>query len=959
MLVTLLSFALLSVAAAAAYPLLRGLGAKGFYALAAAPAASFLLFLWLLPQTATNSAVQWEVPWIAQFNISFSVYIDLFSNLLAMLVTLAGALILMYCASYFRQDDENVPRFGMIFLAFATAMLGLVISDNVFVMFLFWEATTVLSFLLIGHNGKKRTSRAAAQQAIIVTTLGGLAMLIGLLLLTTHTGEANLSAILVSSNLHGPLINVACYLLLAGALSKSAIFPFHFWLPQAMAAPTPVSAYLHAAAMVKAGIYLIAKMGPAFAEVPGYRLTLVALGAVTMLIAAVKALRQYDLKLILAHGTVSQLGMLTMLYGVGQPTTDAAATALLFAHAVAKAPLFLTVGMIEHRAGTRDLRLISGLGRQDPPLAIIATTAGLSMLGMLPLVGFVAKEAALTELLRLPQTGVNLGALGVLIIGSILTAAYTARFLLGAFKTKRDESKCVATNLSPRTASMLFAPSIFALLALVGGVLSAQLDPLYQMARPQLAGSEPEHLALWHGFTPALGITAGILAMSMLTLWLAGVTESRIRELDERYTFSTFYSNAMRALNFVAVQVTSVTQRGSLPYYLSLIFLVVISGVGGMLLWQQAPLGEVAWGTPLQLIIAIVLIVSAIATIFAAKRFQAVILVGFTGFAMATLYGLHGAPDLALTQMLVEAITLIAFVLVIRRLPQHLARRSTTATRIRNLLIGTAMALVIGVVTVVAMGARIANPVSLAFPEMAVTGGHGYNVVNVTLVDIRGWDTFGELSVVVVAATGIASLVFLSARGDNLPKLRRKEAKQDVLRHLRRLADPNDPATRNYWMIAGRDLSPERRSIIFEVVVRLMFHAMLVLSLYMLLAGHNSPGGGFAGGLIAGMALVSRYLVGGRTELGATVPFDAGKIVGAGMALAAITAILPLFFNAPVLFSSWVDLELGFFGELPLVTSTLFDVGVYLVVFGLVLDVLRSLGSQIDVHSEEERQVAV
>lgn len=960
------TLALLTATVIAAYPLLRKTGTKGFYLLALALLSCCALLLQVVPEVTTGAAIRHDTAWISAYGINLALRVDLTAALLAVLVTGAGALVLSYCGSYFQPHDKNIARFGVVFVGFAASMLGLVIADNVYLLFMFWEATTVLSFLLIAHSGKKRASRAAAQQALIITTAGGLAMLVGFILLHTATGSANLSQILAQIE-QNSTTTVAVYLLLAGALSKSAIFPTHFWLPQAMAAPTPVSAYLHAAAMVKAGIYLLARLSSAEIAVPGYTAVLVTLGAITMLLGAIKALKQYDLKLILAYGTVSQLGMLTMLYGVAHPVINAAATLLLFAHAFAKAPLFLTVGIIEQRTGSRDIRKINGLWRKEKLLAGLAGCTVFSMIGGIPFIGFVAKEAAFAELLLLKNNISAAAALTVIVLGSCLTTAYMLRFLAGAFGQRKN---IAVSTLNKRSLAIMLPVAVFVLLTLAGGVFAAQLDVYYQnilgaqLKRAELAGTSvisaqyaAAHLALWHGVTPALLLSCAVLAAGVMLVPVAGVWRTRLPLAPEKYSFSAFYFAFMRQLNRFAVQLTTLTQRGSLPYYIAVILVVAAGTIGGLLLWVREPFAEVRLGTPAELVIAVVLSTAAIATVFAKKRFQAVILVGFTGFAMAVLYGLSGAPDLALTQMLVEAITLIAFVLVIRRLPQHLALREVGGVRILQILIGVAIALVLGAVTLTAMAARTAEPVSELFAELAVTGGHGHNVVNVTLVDIRGWDTFGELSVVVVAATGIASLVFLSARADNLPKLSRKKAKDDVLRHLRRLADPNDPASRSYWMIAGRDLSPERRSIILEVVVRLLFHALLVLSIYMLLAGHNSPGGGFAGGLVAGMALVSRYLVGGRSELGATVPFDAGKIVGAGLLLSALTAILPLFFGAPALFSSWVDLHLGLWGTVPLVTSTLFDIGVYLVVFGLVLDVLRSLGAQIDVHSEQERQV--
>ncbi|MDO4241132.1 MAG: Na+/H+ antiporter subunit A [Microbacteriaceae bacterium] len=954
---TVVVLAVLTVAAFAAYPLLSRLQNRGFLVLSAACAVAFAAVSTLLPATFAGENVRFAVEWIPQFGINLSFHIDLFANCLAMLVTGAGALVLLYCYRYFSETDANIPRFGAVFTAFATSMLGLVLADNVYLLFIFWEATTVLSFLLIGHSGVRRSNRVAALEAIFITTLGGLAMLVGLVLLHVTVGSANLSDILAAAP-SGTLVTVAIYLLLAGAISKSAVFPFHFWLPQAMAAPTPVSAYLHAAAMVKAGIYLLARLTPVFADVPGYQWTLVALGGFTMLLGAVRALRQHDLKLLLAFGTVSQLGMLTMLYGVGVPEVTSAATVLLFAHALGKAPLFLSVGIIEHRTGTRDLRKINGLGKASPGIAAVATLAALSMIGAPPLFGYVAKEAVLHELFHQPLEGATLAALAVMILGSILTVAYTIRFIWGAFATKNKSAE--PQMLEDQPLIMFAAPWIFTLVALAAGIFASTLDPIYQKLIPSHA--HPEHLALWHGITPPLITTAIILAVGVALIPLFGVKKTRIPGLGDHFSASGVYFRLIRWLEHFSVWVTSLTQRGSLPFYLSVIMVVAGGTVGGAALFAHQPFVQIEIGTPLQIVVGAGLVLAAIATMLAKKRFQIVILVGFTGYAMAIMFALHGAPDLALTQMLVETVTLIAFVLVSRRLPQRLDKDAPTAhdkkARALHIVISVGLALTLGAMVLVALGARDFEPISQVFPKLAVEGGHGKNVVNVTLVDIRGWDTFLELSVIIAAATGVASLLFLSERGDNLPKISRKEARQQVHKYMQRVLDPSDPVERGQWMLAGRDLDPEKRSIVLEVVVRLLFPSLIVLSIYLLFVGHNQPGGGFAGGLVAGLALVARYLAGGRTELGATMPFDAGKIVGAGMATAAITALVPIFFGQSALTSSWIDLNLGVFGEISIVSSAAFDIGVYLVVIGLVLDVLRSLGSQIDVHKEEDRELA-
>ncbi|WP_449277150.1 Na+/H+ antiporter subunit A [Leucobacter sp. GX24907] len=944
----------LSVLALLAYPLVRRFGRKTFLFLSAAMLAVFVWILVLAQPVFTGGEPLVEAAeWIPHLQMGLTFRLDVVGALFALLVTGAGALVLLYCTAYFEEGEAGLPRFASVFLGFAASMLGLVLSDDVYLLFIFWEGTTVFSFLLIGHVTRLRTANSAALQALMVTTLGGLAMLVGFVILAQGAGTSRLSEIIADPP-GGPAVHVAVFLLLAGALSKSAIFPFHFWLPGAMAAPTPVSAYLHAAAMVKAGVYLIARISPGFGDVAGYRETLVILGGATMIVGGIRALKQFDIKLIVAHGTVSQLGMLVMVFGLADPRASFAGFALLFAHALAKAPLFLSVGIIDHATGTRDLRRLCGVGRRMPTLAVVTTLAAASMAGVPVFVGFVAKESAIIELSRMGESfPIAYLALTVMILGSVLTVAYMGRLLWGAFGDKRDAQECAVLHRPHR--GILVAPAVFVLLTLVGGVLASSLDPLLQSMIQKTADAEPEHFALWHGFTAELGVSLAILVVGAAVALLTSRTRPVLPVLPERFSGSHMYWTVTHWVDAIAVKVTSITQRGSLPFYLSVILLVVVATLGGTVLGIGAwPEQVTFFSAPVQIPIAIVMIIAAIYSLRARTRFQSVVLVGVTGYGMSAIFATHGAPDLALTQALVETVTLIAFVLVIRRLPQRLGPRPKRSLHWIRLGIGSAVGLVLGAVAIVSLGARIADPISLELPALAYSGGHGSNVVNVMLVDIRGWDTMGELSVILAAATGVASLVFLNTRVDLRPKLSRRDARKRTQAHLLRVADPSDPASRFSWLLAGPQLDQSRRSILLEVVVRLIFHALIILSIYLLLTGHNTPGGGFAGGLVAGLALVARYLAGGRYELGATVPLDAGRILGTGLALAVSMAFLPLLFGQSALASAWVDLDLGFFGTLPLVTSTLFDIGVYLVVFGLILDVLRSLGAEIDEQEEAD-----
>jgi multicomponent Na+:H+ antiporter subunit A len=981
MIAALSAFAVASVVIAA---LGRRLGPSLFLWASAVPFAAMVMTALQGPQVLAQGQLVESVPWIPQLGISLTLRLDVLSWVLALVVTGVGGLVLVYCSRYFKPGEKSLARFAAVLVAFAGAMYGLVTSDDVFVLFVFWEATSVFSYLLIGHYTNKQASRGAALQALIVTTAGGLAMLVGLVILSVQGGTSSIEA-LVTSPPSGTAVTVAVVLVLVGALSKSALVPFHFWLPAAMAAPTPVSAYLHAAAMVKAGIYLVARFAPGYHDSPGWREVVVTVGVVTMLLGGYRALRQHDLKLVLAYGTVSQLGFLTIIAGYGTRDAGLAALALLVAHALFKATLFLVVGIVDHRTGTRDLRKLSGLGRQAPVLVVITIVALASMAGVLPTFGFVAKEAVLSALLADAEHGSAWGLVALIgvVVGSVLTTAYSLRFLWGAFARKRDVAP---VDFVREHIDFLAAPAVLAVLSLALGFAASPVDGVmarYADTLPHVEGEHgPYHLALWHGFEPALGLTVLSLLLGAAMFW----QRERVSAVQKAVSFlpraSDGYVRIMTGIDKTASRTTAATQRGSLPFYLGTILVVfVVSSVVTLASNRSWPDAAVLWDYPAQLAVGGLMIVGAVAAARSNKRFQAVVLVGVTGYGMAALFALHGAPDLALTQALIETITLIAFVLVLRRLPARLGDRNGRSHRALRAVIGVSVGCVMATIAVVALGARAGGTISSAFPTLAVEGGHGKNVVNVTLVDIRGWDTMGEISVLIAAATGVASLVFLTSRTDMLPRPARRTRAQRFLARVRPALEPapvvagaeapggqpdradasSAPVVgsevegdRRAWLLAGRKLAPQNRSILLEVVVRLLFHAIVVVSIYLLFAGHNLPGGGFAGGLVAGMAFVARYLAGGRFELGAAAPLDAGKVLGAGLLVVVATAVVPLFFGVEALTSTWFEGEVPLLGHVEFVTSTFFDIGVYLVVVGLVLDVLRSLGAEVDRQEEED-----
>ncbi|SBN61964.1 multicomponent Na+:H+ antiporter subunit A [Curtobacterium sp. 9128] len=937
MVTVLVAFGVVALLVPALTPLL---GRRVFYVAALAPAAAAVL---TIAQTdrALHGGISSTVPWIPQLDLSIALRVDALSWVLALVVSVVGALVLVYCASYFGPKEPGLGRFAGVLTAFAGSMYGLVIADDVIVLFVLWEATTVFSYLLIGHDAVKRASRAAAMQALVVTTAGGLAMLAGLVILSVTAGTTQLSAIVAQAPT-GTIVTVSVVLILAGALTKSAIVPFHFWLPAAMAAPTPVSAYLHAAAMVKAGIYLVARLAPAFALLEGWRETITLLGVLGMVIGGYRALRQTDLKLLLAYGTVAQLGFLVLAAGWGTPAIALGGVALLVAHAAFKSTLFLVVGTIDHVTGTRDLGNLSGLGRKLPWLATVAVLALLSMAGIPPMIGFVAKEAVLTglvEALHGPGSGWAWFALVGVTVGSVLTVAYSLRFLWGAFARKPGVEQTEPHALH----GLGVVPSILGLTGLALGLLTPVvahgLEPA--AAAASMSGEAVPHLALWHGLEPALGISA-ITLLGGLALFAA---RTRVESLQHRLagfpSAANTYRHLMRGLDRAATGVTAALQRGSLPYYLTVILSVFVAGalvnlaLGGP--WEFHVRFADSWG---QIPVVIVMSIAAIAVLTAKTRFAAAVLVGVTGYGMSVLFVLHGAVDLALTQLVVETVTLIAFVLVLRRLPPRIATANPSRFRVLRALFAALAGATLAVVVIVAASARSARPIWPDLPALTSSFGHGLNVVNVALVDLRGWDTLGELTVVVAAATGVASLIFVNSREDTLPRLRDLPS---VIASDKHRPDGEPRA----WLPTSAAL-PTGRSALLDVVVRLLFHGLIVLSVYLLFAGHNAAGGGFAGGLVAGIALAARYLAGGPAELGAAAPIRAGRLLGLGVATAAITAIVPLFFGREALYSEFFEATVPILGHIEFVTATFFDIGVYLVVVGLVLDVLRSLGAEVD-----------
>lgn len=750
--------------AAATAALARRTGPKVFLLAALAPLAGVVLLLTAAPQVLAGEALTTTIGWVPGLDLAVSLRLDALSLLMLVLVSGVGFAIFVFTAWYAHRD-ATLTRFVWTLTAFAGAMFGLVLADDIVLLYVFWELTTVTSYLLVGLQDEKEESRRAAMQALLVTVVGGLAMLVGLIVLAQAAGTTRISEI-VADPPTGGAVPVALALVLVGALTKSAQVPFHPWLPAAMAAPTPVSAYLHAAAMVKAGIYLVARLSPAFATTEAWwRPTLAAFGVATMVLGGWRALRQHDLKRLLAFSTVSQLGFLMVVAGWGTAESGAAVTALLLAHGFAKAALFLSLGAVDHQAGARDLRDLSGLWRAMPALAAAAGAAALSLGGVPLLFGFVAKEEVYAAVLAGGDVLAGLTMAG-LVTGSALTLAYSLRYWWGAFATKDG-----VPPLDVPAPSLGMTGPVAALSAVsVGlGVLPQLADALGTGISAAYAGAQDVHYALWHGLALELALSLTALAAGAALFAARGPVEG----LQDRFAAAVppaldadrGFAASVARTDRLADLVTGRTQTGSLPVYLGVIVLVAAALPGAALLSGPLDLsGTVAVDVPAQLAVGALVASVALLAARARARLTAVLLLGAAGYGVALLYVLQGGPDLALTQFLVETLSVVIFLLVLRLLPRRFAEPVRRRTQALRAGVAVAVGAFVALATLVATSARTRESVVVDHLARAEPEAGGHNVVNVILVDFRGLDTFGEVTVVLTAGLGIAALVMTARR---------------------------------------------------------------------------------------------------------------------------------------------------------------------------------------------------
>ncbi|MEX2626697.1 MAG: hydrogen gas-evolving membrane-bound hydrogenase subunit E [Ilumatobacteraceae bacterium] len=749
-------------------------GRRAFLVAAVAPLATVVWAAARAADVLDGRPVDVTVTWVEALGLGLDLRLDALALAMTALVSGIGLLVCVYAVGYFAHPAPGDSRLAGLMTLFAGAMLGVVWSDHLIALFVAWELTSVTSYLLIGNDDRNPRARAAALQAILITGAGGLVMLVGLIIVGQAANTYRISELLADPP-SGGVIGAGLVCILVGAFTKSAQAPFGSWLPGAMVAPTPISAYLHSATMVKAGVYLVARLSPIFATVGSWRLLVLVVGATTMLIGGLRALRQTDLKLLLAHGTVSQLGFLMLLFGTGEYTIAQAGVALLLAHGAFKAALFMVVGIVDHEVGTREVGELHGFEHGWRPTLAVGVIGAASMAGLPPLFGFIAKEKALDGYV---EHGAFTGSgvvLAVIVIGSILTFAYSARFVLGLLgRLGTDDAERRSPTAHPPAAVFIGPAVVLTAFSVVAGLAPVIVDRLVRASTLALQpGVSPSTVKLWAGFNTALVLSLVVIGTGVV-LTIFG---RRVAELQRRASHAIRWMPSaeqgflfcLRSTVNGSKRITAVVQSGSLPVYLAVILTVATLAplIPAVSVFPSLP---TMVDTPIQIPLAIVVVVAAVAASAIRRRIAAALLLGAVGYGMAGLFIVQGAPDLALTQLVIETLATVLFVLVLRFLPARWADRSIAIARPIRLTVSAMVGVTVFVLALVSAGARDAVEqanISEGMIERSAPEAKGNNVVNVILVDFRGLDTLGEITVLVVAAVGAVALARTGRRRDD------------------------------------------------------------------------------------------------------------------------------------------------------------------------------------------------
>jgi multicomponent K+:H+ antiporter subunit A len=866
---------------------------------------------------AAGAVVKSKVAWVPALGLDLALRLDGLSMLFAVLVLGIGLLVILY-AAYYLSPRDPAGRFFALLLVFVGAMTGLVLSDNILVLVVFWELTSVSSFLLIGYYREQEAARRGARMALLVTGAGGLGLLGGVLLLGSIVGSFDLDVVLgARDKIHGhPLYLPALLLILFGAFTKSAQVPFHFWLPEAMAAPTPVSAYLHSATMVKAGVFLLARLHPALAGTEIYVVLVAGAGLTTLVFGAFAALHQDDLKGLLAYSTISHLGLIVLLLGFDSPKASIAAVFHILNHATFKASLFMAAGIVDHETGTRDMRRLSGLFRHMPRTGALAIISCSAMAGVPLLNGFLSKEMFFAEVVEADIPVVGGAAITTLAaLAGLFGVTYSLRFVHSVF-FRGDAARCPRAPHEP-PSWMRIPVELLALFCLVVGLFPAVVDrPFVAMAARAVVGAPlPEYdIAHWHGFTIPLLMTivafvGGVILYAILPKLIAlhrrVVPEAPMRRLYARLERLTVRS---------AEGFTAGIDDGSLQRYAALLVAAAVVACTPALLGVIT--GPVAWHRPDAA--SVLLWAAAIVATFGVaivhhRRFVALVFLSAVGSIVALAFVRLEAPDLALTQLLVEIVSILLMLLALHQLPQRPPREVPRLRRVAHAALAAACGLAAGVLAWAVL-TRPEPPDGLReyFLANSVPEGGGTNVVNVVLVDFRGFDTLGEVAVLGIAAVGVSVML-----------------------------EGVDPSRRTG---SAAPRAGDRSPLILVTVSRALLPLALVVSAFLFFRGHNLPGGGFIAALLTTIALVLQYLASGVAWTHERLRRDFLALVAGGVLVATATGLSALAFGKPLLTMTFTHLHLAVLGEIEVATALLFDLGIYLGVVGATVLLLARLG---------------
>ncbi|MGB3610473.1 MAG: monovalent cation/H+ antiporter subunit A [Cellvibrio sp.] len=902
---------------------------------------------WQFPAIKDGQVIRHEFTWLPEYGLNLVFRLDALSWLFTILVLGIGFLVVLY-ARYYMSPKDPVPRFFSFLLAFMTAMLGVVLSGNLIQLVLFWELTSITSFLLIGYWHHRVDARKGARMAFTITGAGGLCLLAGVLLLGQIVGSYDLDVVLASGDLirNHEWYRPVLVLIALGALTKSAQFPFHFWLPHAMAAPTPVSAYLHSATMVKAGIFLLMRMWPVLSGTQEWVWLVAGAGVCTMLIGSFFAIFQHDLKGLLAYSTISHLGLITVLLGISTPLGIVAAIFHTMNHAIFKASLFMAAGIIDHESQTRDIRILSGLYSMLPITATLAIVASASMAGVPLLNGFLSKEMFFAEAVQIGGTDNWWMSWAALAMG-IFSVAYSLRFISVFFGPKAEDLPQIPHE-PPQW--MRFPVELLVLLCLVVGIIPAlSVGPILESAVIALLGDRAPiyNLAVWHGFNLPLmmsiaALVCGVTLYFILRQFFDLRNRTQVPVLHPIKGIKIFDSILQNATVAAEGLLKVVATRHLQPQ-----FMIILIGLLGALLLivpllSELQLQDVSAIDPFFAVLWIIGGACAVAAAWSAKyhRLAALLLIGGTGLATSVTFLMLSAPDLALTQLMVETVTTVLILLGLRWLPPRLASMEkelyehipmrVRLRRGRDFFIAVFCGLMIAVVSCIALLSPRGESISEFFLLKSLPEGGGTNVVNVLLVDFRGFDTFGEITVLAIVALTVFAL---------LRRFRPAPESAVAPRQQTNAVDPAVQQTTAEHVALGYMRIP-------AVYLRFLLPFMAMVAIYFFLRGHNLPGGGFVAGLIFSTAVILQYMLAGTIWVESRLRMQPYKWIAWGLLIAGTTGLGAWFLGYPFLTSHTAHVTLPLLGELHLPSAFMFDVGVFMVVVGSTMLILIALSHQ-------------